>query len=138
MVAIGIAKTRYNGWGYPLLLGISGDMLYEMVWIWFVGGRKVYWPVWKIAIATFILTALIEVSQLLPFPDAWTTLLWWRLLIGTHFSWPDFLYYAVGCILGGLGLRWLRRRLDLWAPFFYLTCLYRGFDGCCRCQCSSA
>ncbi|MEM6867843.1 MAG: DUF2809 domain-containing protein, partial [Cyanobacteria bacterium P01_C01_bin.121] len=81
----------------------------EMAWIWFVGAWQVRWPVkwiaifpWKgFAIATFLLTSLIEVSQLIPFPEAWISQLWWRLLLGTHFSWLDFLYYAVGCLIGG-------------------------------------
>lgn len=118
MVAFGVAKTVYHGWGYPMVLGISGDVLYEMAWIWFVGAWQVRWPVkwiaifpWKgFAIATFLLTSWIEVSQLIPFPDAWISQLWWRLLLGTHFSWLDFLYYAVGCLIGGLSLSWLRKQ----------------------------
>ncbi|MEL6352265.1 MAG: DUF2809 domain-containing protein [Cyanobacteria bacterium J06627_28] len=113
MVAFGIAKTLYNGWGYPWLLGLSGDVLYEMAWIWLVGAWRVRWPVKWIAIATFILTSLIEITQLIPFPDAWISQLWWRLLLGTHFSWPDFLDYAIGCILGGISLSWLRGRFGL-------------------------
>ena len=110
MVTFGVAKTVYHGWGSPWLLGISGDVLYEMAWIWFVGAWCVRWSVKRISISTFLVTSLIEVSQLVPFPDAWTSQLLWRLLLGTHFSWLDFLYYAVGCLLGGLSLSCLRKQ----------------------------
>ncbi|MEO1621430.1 MAG: DUF2809 domain-containing protein [Cyanobacteria bacterium J06632_3] len=113
MIAFGVSKTVYNGWGYPMLLGISGDVLYEMAFIWFIGAWKVRWPVRWIAIAVFFITALIEISQLIPFPDSWIRQLWWRLLLGTHFSWLDFLYYAVGCLVGGLSLSWLRIRFGV-------------------------
>ncbi|MEM6868579.1 MAG: hypothetical protein AAF528_09390, partial [Cyanobacteria bacterium P01_C01_bin.121] len=67
MVAFGVAKTVYHGWGYPMMLEVSGDVLHEMAWIWFVGAWQVRWPVkwiaifpWKgFAIATFLLTSLI-------------------------------------------------------------------------------
>ena len=90
-----------------------GDGLYEMFWIWLVGSLKVRWRVGRIAIAIFLITSMIECSQLIPFPQAWTAQLWWRLLLGTHFSWPDFIYYALGCVLGGMSLSWLRVRFGL-------------------------
>lgn len=110
MVALGIGKTIYSSWGYHGLFDMVGDVLYEMAWIWFAGAWKVRWPVKEIAIATFLLTALIEISQLIPFPQTWISQLWWRLLLGTHFAWLDFIYYAVGCVLGGISLSWLRSR----------------------------
>ncbi|MEL7224820.1 MAG: DUF2809 domain-containing protein [Cyanobacteria bacterium P01_D01_bin.36] len=110
MVALGISKTVYGGWGYASAFGILGDVLYEMAWIWFVGAWRVHWRVKWIAISTFLITSLIEISQLIPFPETWISQLWWRLLLGTHFSWLDFVYYAVGCLLGGLSLNWLRQR----------------------------
>ena len=113
LVAFGVAKTVFNSWGYIWLLDLSGDVIYEVAWIWIVGAWKVRWPVRRIAIATFTVTSLIEISQLIPFPNDWVTQLWWRLLLGTHFAWPDFLYYAVGCCLGGISLSWLRKRLGI-------------------------
>lgn len=112
-MALGVSKTIYKSWGYLTLFDMVGDVLYEMTWIWFVGAWRVHWSVKKIAIATFLATALVEASQLIPFPKTWTTQLWWRLLLGTHFVWLDFVYYAIGCLLGGISLSWIRKRFGI-------------------------
>ncbi|MEL6778715.1 MAG: DUF2809 domain-containing protein [Cyanobacteria bacterium J06597_16] len=109
LVALGLASKFSGVWGYAWVNDGVGDGLYEMFWIWLVGSWKVRWPVGKIAIAVFFITALIECSQLIAFPPAWTSQLGWRLLLGTHFSWLDFLYYAVGCGLGAFSLGWFRQ-----------------------------
>ncbi|MGB3767292.1 MAG: DUF2809 domain-containing protein [Phormidesmis sp.] len=112
IVALGLSTKAYTGWGYEWVNNCFGDVLYEMAWIWFAGAIKPRWAASKIAIAIFIITSAIEFSQLISFPDAWTDQLWWRLLLGTHFDWGDFLYYAVGCVLGAVSLIWLRRSLS--------------------------
>jgi hypothetical protein len=113
LVALGLGSKAYSGWGQGWIHDFSGDVLYEMFWIWLVGGWQLRWRVERIAIATFIITAIIEVSQLIAFPAAWQTQLWWRLLLGTSFSWPDFPCYAAGALLGAISLTWLRNRLNL-------------------------
>jgi len=116
LVTLGLCSKFSGTWGYAWVNDMAGDALYEMFWIWLVGSLKVRWRVGRIAIATFLVTSVIECSQLIPFPQAWTAQLWWRLLLGTHFSWPDFIYYALGCVLGGVSLRWLRVRFGLAMP----------------------
>lgn len=113
IVIIGLGTKAYAGYGQAWVNNFFGDVLYEMAWIWFVSAVRPRWSVSRIAIATFFVTSLIEFSQLVPFPSAWKAQLWWRLLLGTHFTWLDFPYYAAGCLLGAVSLIWLRRRLGL-------------------------
>ncbi|MEM9089880.1 MAG: DUF2809 domain-containing protein, partial [Cyanobacteria bacterium P01_F01_bin.53] len=63
-VALGLASKFSGTWGYAWVNDFSGDALYEMFWIWLVGSWKVRWRVAWIAIATFLVTAAIECSQL--------------------------------------------------------------------------
>ncbi len=113
LVALGLGSKAYSGWGQGWIHDFSGDVLYEMFWIWLFGAWQLRWRVKRIAIATFLVTALIEFSQIIPFPPAWQAQLWWRLLLGSAFSWPDFVCYAAGCGLGAISLSWLRNRLGL-------------------------
>lgn len=113
LVIFGLSSKAYSGWGANWINSFGGDILYEMFWIWLVGAWKVRWSANRIAIAVFLVTATIEFTQLIPFPQAWQAQLWWRLLLGTTFSWPDFFYYAIGCILGAISLSWLKHRLGL-------------------------
>lgn len=113
VVALGLGSKAYSGWGQSWINHFSGDILYEIFWIWLVGAWKVRWRSHHIATVIFVLTAMIEITQLIPVPPSWQAQLWWRLLLGTTFSWADFLYYAIGCILGGLSLFWLKQQFGL-------------------------
>jgi hypothetical protein len=113
LVALGLGSKAYSGWAEAWVHGYSGDLFYQMFWIWLVGAWWVRWPVRAIAIATFIASALIECSQLIEFPAAWQAQLWWRWLLGSHFSIADFVYYAAGSALGAVSLSWLRQRLGV-------------------------
>ncbi|MGC1307220.1 MAG: DUF2809 domain-containing protein [Phormidesmis sp.] len=112
-IALGLSSKAYSGWGAGWVNDYSGDVIYEMFWIWLVGAWQVHWPVKRIAIAIFLITAVIECTQLIPFPANWQAQLWWRLLLGSSFSWPDFIHYAVGCWLGGISLSGLQNRLGV-------------------------
>ncbi|MFK8183422.1 MAG: DUF2809 domain-containing protein [Phormidesmis sp.] len=113
LVILGLGSKAYSGWGQTWINHFSGDILYEIFWIWLVGAWKVRARSHRIALLIFLLTATIELTQLIPFPAVWKAQLWWRLLLGTTFSWADFFYYAIGCILGGLSLSWLKKQLGL-------------------------
>lgn len=113
LVALGLGSKAYDGWGQNWVRSYSGDVVYEMFWIWLVGVWRVQWRSHSIAIFTFVVSALIECSQIIPFPIQWQAQLWWRLLLGSQFSWADFLYYAVGCGLGAVSLSCLRQKLGI-------------------------
>lgn len=110
-LALGLGSKAYSGWGEGWVHNYAGDIVYEIFWIWLVGAYRLSWPIRPIAIAVFVATSLIEFSQLLPIPAAWQAQLWWRLLLGTHFAWADFSYYALGCLIGGLSLGGVRSHL---------------------------
>ncbi len=112
-VALGLASKAYSGWGEAWVQGYSGDLLYQMFWIWLVGTVKVRWRVDRIAAIAFLVSALIECSQIIPFPAAWQDQIWWRLLLGTSFSGLDFVYYAAGCVIGAISLSTLKQKLGL-------------------------
>ncbi|MEO1592153.1 MAG: DUF2809 domain-containing protein [Cyanobacteria bacterium J06632_22] len=110
MVALGLGSKAYGGIGARWVNNYSGDIVYEVFWIWLVGW---VWPrcqAWRVAIAVFTLTAIIEFTQLIPFPSAWQTHILWRLLLGTSFSWWDFPYYAIGSVFGGWSLAYLQQQ----------------------------
>ena len=79
IVALGLGTKFYSSWEPAWISDFLGDALYEMAWIWLVGVIWVRWRVERIAIAVFLITALIECSQLIDFPAAWKAQLWWRL-----------------------------------------------------------
>ncbi|MGK7888606.1 MAG: DUF2809 domain-containing protein [Leptolyngbyaceae cyanobacterium] len=110
-VALGLwTKLGYRGWGAAWVNDSSGGILYEVAWILAVG---LIWPRWRsrnIALGVFVATAVIEFSQLIPFPKALVSNLLWRLLMGSTFVWWDFPHYAIGCVLGWLLLQQLRDR----------------------------
>ena len=62
-----------------------------------------------VAIGVFVVTSLLEILQLCHHPvlEFIRGFFLGRVLIGTVFVWSDFVYYAVGCLLGWLWLRYL-------------------------------
>lgn len=106
IIPLGLLSKQYHGLGASWINDFSGDILYEVFWclflsLFFVPSRQV---ILKIAMSVFIITCIIEISQL------WQTgfLIWIRshtigkLLLGTTFSWLDFPHYLLGCVLGWL------------------------------------
>lgn len=37
LVALGLGSKAYGGWGQDWVRSYSGDVVYEMFWIWLVG-----------------------------------------------------------------------------------------------------
>jgi hypothetical protein len=68
-------------------------------------------PAWLIATGVFVVTSLLEILQLSHHPvlEFIRGFFLGRVLIGTVFVWSDFVYYAFGCLLGWLWLRYLSR-----------------------------
>lgn len=110
-VCLGLASKLENAGAWANYYG--GDIVYEMFWIYGLGWLKPSWRAGAIAAGVFCVTGAIEVFQLVPFPESLQAQLWWRLLLGTSFSWLDFPHYFLGCILGGLSLRWWQFRSGL-------------------------
>jgi len=64
-----------------------------------------------ITAGVFVATCLLEILQLVHHPalEFIRSFFLGRVLIGTVFVWSDFVYYAFGCVLGWLWLRYLGR-----------------------------
>jgi len=101
IIPLGFATKFYHGiyanWVNNSLCGV----FYEIFWclvIFFIFSR--FSPL-KIAITVFIVTSALEFTQLCkaPFLETVRKNFIGRMLIGNSFTWTDFLYYLVGCIL---------------------------------------
>lgn len=111
IVAVGIwTQVGYRGWARAWVDNFSGDILYEMAWIMFFGLILRRTKSARIAWSVFIVTCLIEVSQLIPLPKELKSNIVWRSLMGTSFGWWDLLHYALGCVIGWWILKTLRDR----------------------------
>lgn len=108
IIPLGLFSKTYTGIGQAWVHDYSGDILYEILWclvfFWFFPTKK---AVTTIPIWVFVITSLIEVSQLFfdRVPIALRETIIWKLLLGSTFIWWDFLYYAIGSFLGWLLLK---------------------------------
>ena len=107
---LGLLSKAYTGIGQQWVQDYSGDILYEIFWclvsFWFIPSVKDLNQLRnitiKIALWVFMITCVIEVSQLWFYlvPDAIRFSLIWRLLLGSGFAWWDFPHYALGSLIG--------------------------------------
>lgn len=100
----GLLQTWFNDYG--------AAVWYEIFWCLLI---YAIFPLQKavnnIPIGVFFATGFLEVLQLWNFPilQAIRSHNFGRFLIGTTFSWGDFPHYVLGCLLGWLWLRQIRR-----------------------------
>ncbi len=107
---LGLLSKIYTGIGQKWVQDYSGDVLYEIFWclviFWFIPSFKDLGKLQsitiKIASWVFAVTCAIEVSQLWFYlvPNAISSSLIWRMLLGVGFSWWDFPHYALGSLMG--------------------------------------
>jgi hypothetical protein len=115
LIPLGLATKAYQGPAQEWINGFSGDILYEIFWVFFV---TLIWPktlpAW-VATGVFLITCIIEFLQLWQPPalQALRATMAGKLLLGTTFVWADFPHYLAGCLLAWLGLRYLRLMLKL-------------------------
>lgn len=104
LIPLGIITKVYSGVGALWLRGYGGDILYTMAWLALVLLLKPRFSLTKTCLWIFGLTALGECSQLWhpPWLAPFRATLFGQLLLGSAFSWPDFLCYGLGCALGWL------------------------------------
>ncbi|MBW4647813.1 MAG: DUF2809 domain-containing protein [Kastovskya adunca ATA6-11-RM4] len=109
---LGFLSKFYSGVAAQWVNHYAGDVLYEIFWCLFffllIPSRK---AVNHIPLGVFGVTCALEVLQLWksPFLEALRATFVGRTLLGTTFSWGDFFYYAVGCLMGWLWLRQIWR-----------------------------
>lgn len=90
---------------------ISGSLAYQIFWMALVQFCFPKWSIAKTAIGVFCFSCAIEFLQLWqpPFLQAIRATLPGRLVLGNTFLWSDFPPYAIGCGLGWLWMKGLRR-----------------------------
>lgn len=112
LVPLGFATKSYQGWLATWVNHYAGDIVYEVFWMVLVSlifPRSI--PA-KIGWGVFLATSAIEFLQLWHTPalDAFRASFIGKTLLGTTFTWEDFPYYALGCLVGWGWLRYLRDR----------------------------
>ena len=111
IVPIGFYSKFYSGPGKDWINNSLGGVLYEIFWCLFIFLFLIKIKIWKIAVSVFIATCILEVMQLWH-PQSLEyirSFFLGRTLIGTSFSWFDFIYYLIGSIIGYLLLNRLQR-----------------------------
>lgn len=110
VIAMGFLFKFYSGFAHQWFNNYAAAIFYEIFWCLFVFLLVRNRTVMQIPLWVFGITCTLEFLQL------WHPLILeqfratfvGRLLIGTTFSWWDFLYYGVGCFLGWFWLRQLK------------------------------
>ncbi|MBC8526182.1 MAG: DUF2809 domain-containing protein [Candidatus Cloacimonetes bacterium] len=99
---LGFATKFYNGIYANWVNNSLGGVFYEIFWclVIFLICSKL--SPFIIASIVFIITSLLEFTQLwnAPFLEIIRKNFIGRTLIGTSFTWTDFSYYLIGCIIG--------------------------------------
>lgn len=109
IVPLGFLSKFYNGVGAFWVNNSASGVFYEIFWCLFVIYLRPRWKLIWICLAIFLVTSSLEFLQLWhpPFLEVIRSTFIGKILIGTEFVWTDFLYYAIGCILGFLWIEQL-------------------------------
>lgn len=120
VIPLGLGSKAYAGPAAAWVEGYSGDILYELAWMFFIAGL---WPailksrqgVLNLALGVFVMTSSFEFLQLWQpaWLQAWRATLAGKLILGTTFVVWDFAYYALGCLMGWVILKIWQRQLGL-------------------------
>ena len=111
IIPIGFFTKLYSGPAKDWVNNSLGGVLYEIFWCLFIFLLFTKIRIWVITILIFIATCVLEIMQLWhpPFLEFIRNFFLGRTLIGTSYSWLDFIYYFLGCSIGYLLLNKLQR-----------------------------
>jgi len=114
IIPLGYFVRFSKGLHAPLLQDIGGSLAYQILLMF---GVAVLFPrlsLMKCAVGVFVFSCAIEFLQLWQAPFILEIRATWpgRVILGTTFIWADFPPYALGCVIGWLLLRALRRRFN--------------------------
>jgi hypothetical protein len=115
---LGLGSKMYAGPAQGWVRNSLSGVFYEVFWCLFVLALRPGWRPWKIAGSVLVITCFLEFLQLWkpPFLEAIRDLAPGRALIGNFFTWTDFPYYGIGCLLGWAWMRRLGRVRPIGAP----------------------
>ena len=112
VVPLGYWVRFSKGLSAPLLQDIGGSIAYQVMLMFltavlFPGASPA-----KLALGVFLFSSGIEFLQLCKASVLVAARATWvgRVILGTTFLWADFPPYALGCVIGWLALRILRKR----------------------------
>jgi glycopeptide antibiotics resistance protein len=113
IIPLGYSVRFATGLGSPMFQDVFGSIAYQILLMFVVAFFSPRMNLIKIAIGVFILSSAIEVLQLWqpPFLQAIRATWTGRVLLGNTFLWADFPPYGIGCFLGWLCLKGLRRKI---------------------------
>lgn len=109
---LGFASKFYQGPAAWWFNNHFGGFMYEIFWILLI---ILMWPnlssLW-VAVGVFLVTCFLEFLQLWhpPFLQLIRSTFLGRTLIGTSFTWWDFLYYILGCTIGWVWVSYLKTK----------------------------
>jgi glycopeptide antibiotics resistance protein len=96
----------------PVLQDVVGSLAYQVLIMFLVAFLYPRLSLVTVAIGVFVFSAAIEFLQL--YQPSWLQAIraTWagRVILGNTFLWADFPPYALGCLLGWVGVRSLRQR----------------------------
>lgn len=112
LIPLGLATKLYSGAGALWVHDSLGGVMYEICLCLIVFLLLPSANVVGIATAVFFATGVLEVFQLWhpPFLENVRATFIGCIVLGTSFAWSDFVYYAAGCILGWIWMKWLKMR----------------------------
>jgi len=101
IIPLGFATKFYHGIYANWVNNSLGGVFYEIFWCLVIFLIFTRLSPFKIATIIFIVTSSLEFTQLwkAPFLETIRKNFIGRTLIGSSFTWTDFLYYLIGCIL---------------------------------------
>jgi len=115
IILLGYGMRFSQGMNAPLLQDIGGSVAYQILLMLVLA---FIWPrlsLLKCAVGVFFFSSALEFLQrwqspfILGIRGTWVG----RVILGTTFTWSDFPPYALGCLIGWVMLRYLRRRFTL-------------------------
>jgi len=111
IVPLGFLTKFYQGPGALWFNNYAGGMLYEVFWCLAAAFVLPSASAFRIALTVFCVTCALEFLQLVhpAFLETIRSVFIGRTLIGTSFTWMDFPYYAVGCLIGWVWIHRLRK-----------------------------
>lgn len=108
---LGFACKAYggplHGWVNDSIAGVFYEIFWCLVVLASFPGARAFLT----GAAVLVVTSVLEFLQLShnPFLEGLRTFYFGKVLLGTTFSWWDFPYYFVGCVLGGSWIKWLQK-----------------------------
>ncbi len=112
LVIFGVATKFYHGVAGDFVNNYLGGVVYVIFWILFFSLWLPGVSAFKIAAWVFVVTCLIEVTQLsdAPFLEKLREYFVFRALIGNSFNLADMIFYLAGALLGYRIMVFLDRR----------------------------